>query len=462
MGIALMGASRLVPRGVGLANGWILSDGASAASHANGQSDALARTLATGAFVCVPQGVTGTVTGLLSGAGSLSKTGAGVVTLTAANSWSAGTDIASGAIILGGTPATGLTGSLGPGKVTLSGAGLGFNPGSASIASIVGNALEVAADSTIAHDSGDTHLTGGIVIDGNATLTVGTAGLPGHFLYIDNAVSGPGDLVIEANGLTLDDAPTDTGGAVYISGHNGWTGTTTVKSGTLAISTVASYSLTGAFVNAAALQFSSYVSVASQGSILLAGPVSGAGAWTINGPGPPPDPWSNRFGFAISQTTGPITVTDYGNFWLQDAGIDMTSSVNLSGPRASLNLYGTPVKRIGTLLGNGVVDIPDTGGDGSVALSIGQDNGAGTFSGVLQNSAAGASLSLIKDGSGTQTLSGSNPYQGGTTINGGTLRAGNVAAFGTGPITVNAGGTLAKNGFAITNPILNNGGTVTQ
>lgn len=52
------------------------------------------------------------------------------------------------------------------------------------------------------------------------------------------------------------------------------------------------------------------------------------------------------------------------------------------------------------------------------------------------------------------------PDSGGTTINGGTLTAGHVSAFGTGAITVNAGATLNRNGFAISNTIVNNGGSV--
>lgn len=81
-------------------------------------------------------------------------------------------------------------------------------------------------------------------------------------------------------------------------------------------------------------------------------------------------------------------------------------------------------------------------------------SGSLTVSGVISGS------SVTKNGSGTVIFSGANTYTGGTTINGGILQAGSVGAFGTGDITVNAGGTLDKNGFAISNTIINNGGTV--
>ncbi|UWY28024.1 autotransporter-associated beta strand repeat-containing protein [Flavobacterium sp. TR2] len=68
--------------------------------------------------------------------------------------------------------------------------------------------------------------------------------------------------------------------------------------------------------------------------------------------------------------------------------------------------------------------------------------------------------SLVKKSAGTLVLNGNNTFTGGVTINGGIVKAGNVNAFGTGIITINAGATLNKNGFAIANTIVNNGGTI--
>ena len=54
-----------------------------------------------------------------------------------------------------------------------------------------------------------------------------------------------------------------------------------------------------------------------------------------------------------------------------------------------------------------------------------------------------ASLSVAKNGAGTTTLTGSNNYTGGTTVNAGTLEIGSNTALGSGLITINGGGVRA-------------------
>ena len=69
--------------------------------------------------------------------------------------------------------------------------------------------------------------------------------------------------------------------------------------------------------------------------------------------------------------------------------------------------------------------------------------GAGTMLGKTGNSSV---LSLVMGGAGTQVLSVRNAYAGGTTINSGTLAAGNGgtgSATGSGAVSVN-GGVLAS------------------
>ncbi len=68
-----------------------------------------------------------------------------------------------------------------------------------------------------------------------------------------------------------------------------------------------------------------------------------------------------------------------------------------------------------------------------------------TINGAFQDWAGQANVaSLNKQGAGTATLTGSNSYSGGTTINGGTLRA-NRSTLGSGAVVINSGGTLYAN-----------------
>jgi autotransporter-associated beta strand protein len=67
----------------------------------------------------------------------------------------------------------------------------------------------------------------------------------------------------------------------------------------------------------------------------------------------------------------------------------------------------------------------------------------GSFSGVIGDAASGNAISLIKNGSATQTLTGTNTYSGATTINTGSLYVN--GALGAGAVTV-AGGTLGGSG----------------
>jgi len=78
-------------------------------------------------------------------------------------------------------------------------------------------------------------------------------------------------------------------------------------------------------------------------------------------------------------------------------------------------------------------------------------DGTGTntnLSGVISGTGA-----IIKNDSGTDTLSGANTYSGGTTVNNGTLNANSSTALGTAGVTL-AGGTLAStNGSSIANTV---------
>jgi autotransporter-associated beta strand protein len=90
---------------------------------------------------------------------------------------------------------------------------------------------------------------------------------------------------------------------------------------------------------------------------------------------------------------------------------------------------------------------------GAAALTVGDATSA-SFDGVI----SGSGGSLIKVGSGAQTLTGASTYSGPTAINGGTLLVSNTSGSGTGtgPVAVNSGGTLGGKGF-VGGPVTVNG-----
>ena len=92
-----------------------------------------------------------------------------------------------------------------------------------------------------------------------------------------------------------------------------------------------------------------------------------------------------------------------------------TSAVSVvAGATFSL---GNFAETIGSLAGAGTVT---KSGATARTLAVGGNNASTTFSGVIQQTGAGA-LSLTKNGTGTLTLSGTNTYTGTTTISAGTL-----------------------------------------
>ncbi len=140
---------------------------------------------------------------------------------------------------------------------------------------------------------------------------------------------------------------------------------------------------------------------------------------------------------------------------------DATNSLTMSAGN-TLDLNGNSINT-GSLSGTGV--ITNTSTTTAATITVGNDDGTSTFSGVIQNGAQ--SVALVKAGSGALTLTGNNSYSGGTTLAGTTgsvLRVGNPNALGavTNSLTINGGNTLDLNGFGIAIGALTGSGTVTN
>ena len=107
-----------------------------------------------------------------------------------------------------------------------------------------------------------------------------------------------------------------------------------------------------------------------------------------------------------------ITVTGGGN--INVAGGTISGRLNLGG--SSLSLGGASLT-VGSLAGTGGT----LSGDGpKVSLTVGSDGTSSTYAGNIVDGVS-PSLALVKAGLGVLTLTGTNTYSGGTTVQDGTL-----------------------------------------
>lgn len=136
----------------------------------------------------------------------------------------------------------------------------------------------------------------------------------------------------------------------------------------------------------------------------------------------------------------PTTVVVMG----QGAGINGTTGNGLGN--TLLKLYGNQVV---AGLADGTFMCPPPYyrsvdvNSGAVTLTLSNNTQNLYYSGTISNSPGGSTLNLVKDGSYTQTLGGSNGFSGTVQIQNGLLVMGNPNAFGSGPVNLIGGGVMS-------------------
>jgi autotransporter-associated beta strand protein len=135
---------------------------------------------------------------------------------------------------------------------------------------------------------------------------------------------------------------------------------------------------------------------------------------------------------ASSITSGGVVRFGSANTYLGDTTVNSGATLRMNATNAlpfgsakgGLSLNGTldlnaqATTSLNGLSGAGTID--NSTGAGTYALSVGNNDQTSAFSGVIQDTTG--TLGLVKAGTGTQTLSGTNSYSGNTTVNAGTLR----------------------------------------
>ena len=264
--------------------------------------------------------------------------------------------------------------------------------------SIGGNDLTVT--SGIKVDSG---VTGSMVGVGVALTGATSVDVEGSNLALSGIISGSSGSLSKVGPGTLD-----------LTANNSYSGGTTVNAGTLLVQ---NYSLPSggiAIASGALLDYNTTAGDILQQPTTFTGTgtlqVDGGHRLVFGGTGGNVNV-SFSAGALINVVSGTLTGSScYNAQWANDnASLNVAAGATFDGVEGNIC--------INALTGTGTFE----GGWGAVTDTIGVAGGSGTFSGIVQNNANGT-LSLVKTGSGTETLAGTNTYGGTTTILGGTLQ----------------------------------------
>ncbi|AZY97442.1 TPA: autotransporter-associated beta strand repeat-containing protein [Salmonella enterica subsp. enterica serovar Goldcoast] len=398
----------------------------------------------------------GTFDNVISGSGQVVKSGDEMLTLSGANSYTGGTTISGGTLVVSNVEA------LGSGDVT-DNATLELNTGGDFDNNIGGTGSVVKSGDKTLTLSGANSYTGGTTISGgtliatnvealgtgnvtdDATLELNTGG------DFDNAISGSGQ-VVKSGDETL-----------TLSGANSYTGGTTISGGTLVASNVDALG-SGDVTDNATLEMNTGGdfdnNIGGTGSVVKSGDktltLSGAnsytGGTTISG---------GTLVASNVEALGSGDVTDNATLEMNTGGdfannIGGTGSVVKSGDK-TLTLSGANSYTGGTTISGGTLIASNVEALGSGDITdnaVLELNTGGDFDNAISGSGQ-----VVKSGDETLTLSGTNTYTGGTTISGGTLIATHVNALGTGAIDNRASLLLDASGqFAVTDLTTESGG----
>ena len=328
----------------------------------------------------------------ISGSGAVTKAGAGTLTLNGGNSFTGGVTISAGSLALGSANAIGSSGTIRFG----------------------GGAMQYSASNTADYSSRIKSSGSAIAIDTNGQSVTFATGLGSS----------------NTGGLTKSGS-----GTLTLTASNGYTGGTTISSGTLQIGAGATGSIDGNVVNNAMLTFNRSDALTYSGEISGSGGLTKGfpvGALTLSG--------SNGYTGATRINGGPLVLGNVNAL----AG---TGTISFGGGGLQYSASNT-------------VDYSSKIQNSTSPIRILTNGQNVTFASGLAGSNTGG---LRKQDSGTLTLSASNGYTGATSVDGGVLSLENANALaGSGTISFR-GGSLqysASNIIDYSSKILNSGSAI--
>jgi fibronectin-binding autotransporter adhesin len=388
----------------------------------------------------------------------------------------------------------------GTNSLKIEGGGITIDSGSGTHTISTSGGVIVGANQTWSNNSSNlftvsSGITGTATGSNTTALTLNGTGIGGMLLSgVIGDGSGGGKLGLLVN----------SGGTVTFAGSNGYTGGTTITSGTLQVGNGS----TGGTLGTGAVTDNSVLTFIHSDSLTVGNAISGSGMLNQNGAGTltltAADSYTgtttvNSSTLALQNTNNSTvysiatnatlemnvasgtrdmvsaTFSGTGTFRKTGAGqlqwgttaatfslgagslIDVQGGTFIGGSNAnevwtsnlaSLNVaagaafHGVEANvRVDALTGSGTIQSGYSGA-GYSNFTFGANGGTGNFFGTLGNDAAAGNF--VKIGAGTQTLSGSNTYTGTTTVSGGVLKAGIASGTGYGAFGSNSAVTLAN------------------
>jgi filamentous hemagglutinin family protein len=372
--------------------------------------------------------------GSLAGAGTVTKSGAGVDTLTVGGN---NTSTTFSGVIQNPAGTLNLT-KQGTGTFTLSGANAytGVTTVSAGTLAAANNtALGTVAGATTVASGATLAISGsGLTIAEPITSLIGTGvGGGGALRNLANNNTWTGTVTLGAGGARIN----SDAGTLTLSGAGNITGAgQSLTAGGAGNTTISKVIATGAGT----------LTKDGAGTLTLSGANTYTGLTTVSA-------GTLRYGVANALLTGAVTVADGGTYDLAGFSDSIGALTVNSGVTGGAVTTGAGTL---TLTGN----ITSTGGAANASIS-GNLAFAATRTITTTNAVDGLNVSAVisgpggvtKAGLGTVTLSGASTYSGATAINAGTLLAANAAALGStaGGTTVSSGATLNINNVVIGN-----------
>ncbi|PAW67953.1 MAG: hypothetical protein B9S30_06565, partial [Verrucomicrobiia bacterium Tous-C5FEB] len=384
-----------------------------------------------------------TLTGAISGTNTLTKGGSGTLMLAGSNTYTGATIVSAGTLDLGATDAASSSSSL----TVNSGAGLALSSSSSTVPN-----LTFAGTGTLSFDA-----AAGCVLtvsDNNGVTNSGAAGSITINITGDAPANGTYTLVDYSgtlqgggfNAYTLGSAPlgksyalnnnSDTGAVeLVVNSVYNWTGLNGSEWSTATIAGSKNWSKDGSAIDYANDLAVIFESTAANQIVNITGadvtPLSvlfNSGTYTLGG--------SFKIGGSAPVAVASGATLKLGSSDVLPDGAG-AGTVTING---TLDLNGNS-DTVNALTGSGSID--NTAAATTSTLTVGANTG-GIFSGSLKNT--GGTLALTKTGANDVILTGSNSYNGATTINQGRLFISSITAFSPDTaVTVNNGASFFLN-----------------